>query len=369
VLKRVLAACSVVVVLFSCCTLATASSRAAADASVDGHAILVQGRAFFPVMLIDQCTTASIERARRLGINLILDGDCADLRSTRRLAMTRKGPYVVASVVHRGISGPRLVGWTYPDEPDNNGWSPLGLKQAFPVRAGTPDGLLNFVTTSGGFVSGAPFRSATPLGHFGQFARLADVAGFDLYPLNHCHPDLASVTQAQRAFARLASPAPTFQWIETGPIKPGYCGGFTMTPAQLGAETWLAIIGGARGIGFFTHTWSPAHNSFDVSPALQAAIARTCTAIKALSPGLTGRTVLAGVNSGAIQVLARRSANATYVFAVNTSSGPVRAQIHVPDLHEGAAGVFGEPRSVGVRGGRLADMFPPLGIHIYIQRS
>ena len=92
------------------------------------------------------------------------------------------------------------------------------------------------------------------------------MAGFDLYPLNACQADLTAVYDAQRAFVKLAGSTPTFQWIETGPIRPTYCGGFTMTPEQLNAEVWLAVIGGARGIGYFTHTWTPDHHSFDVAP-------------------------------------------------------------------------------------------------------
>jgi hypothetical protein len=44
---------------------------------------------------------------------------------------------------------------------------------------------------------------------------------------------------AQRAFIRLAGETPAFQWIETGPIRPTCCGGFTMTPQELKVEVWL----------------------------------------------------------------------------------------------------------------------------------
>jgi hypothetical protein len=56
-----------------------------------------------------------------------------------------------------------------------------------------------------------------------------------LYPLNHCSSNLASVYDAQRAFEKVAGDTPTFQWIETGPLRPGYCGGFAMTRLQLRA--------------------------------------------------------------------------------------------------------------------------------------
>src|SRR5262249_7595747 len=131
------------------------------------------------------------------------------------------------------------------------------------------DGLVSFLTTTGGFAQ-APYRNPkVARSTYSDFAHLADVAGFDLYPLNQCHTDLSAVYDAQRTFNDLAGTRPTFQWIETGPLKPAYCGGFTMTAAQLRAEVWLAIAGGATGIGFFTHTLAPSDQEFNVSPTLQ----------------------------------------------------------------------------------------------------
>ncbi len=142
-----------------------------------------------------------------------------------------------------------------------------------------------------------------------------------------------------------------------------------MTPAELGAETWLAIIGGARGVGFFTHTFSPKDNPLDLSPAIRAAIVRTTTAMHALAPGLTGNTVDSSANSPAIAILARRSRHATYVFTVNMNQTPVKAQLTIPSLRNGGAGVFGDPRNVLVENGKFSDNFQPLGIHIYVQRD
>ena len=58
-----------------------------------------------------------------------------------------------------------------------------------------------------------------------------------------------------------------------------------MTPEELRVEVWLAVVGGARGIGCFTHTWSPEHSAFDVSAPLQAEMARTNRMPQTLSGG------------------------------------------------------------------------------------
>ncbi|MCW2963318.1 MAG: putative lipoprotein [Actinomycetia bacterium] len=366
---RVLALAAGIVSLITFSTaLAGASTQTTARASVERNVIVVQGTPFFPVMLIDQCTTDAVAHARQLGINAILNEHCADLSSRRQLSMIQSTSLAILPIKSSDVRGSGLLGWTFPDEPENNGWTPASLKRAHPYRRGSSDGLLSFMTTSGGFFK-APYRdSRVSLPAFSEFARMADVAGFDLYPLGHCQQDLTAVYDAQRAFIQLAGQVPTFQWIETGPIKPTYCGGFTMTPAELNAEVWLAIVGGARGIGFFTHTWSPDHRAFDVPLALQHKMQRISALLASVRPGLLSRTVPSGVNSTAVKVLARAADGDNYVFAVNTQRAPIKVQVHVPQLHDAPLQVFGEKRSVNVTNGQFVDNFQPLAVHVYVQR-
>ncbi|HEY0416521.1 MAG TPA: hypothetical protein VGC78_09060 [Gaiellaceae bacterium] len=295
---------------------------------------------FFPVMLLDQCDGGAAARAAALGTNVLVDAGCG----------------------RRVVRGGRLVGWSYPDEPDNNGWTPAGLAQAFP-RRGTNGRLPRFLTTTPAFYTGPDTRAAAA--RTAAFAALADVAGFDLYPLNHCRQSLVEVYDAQRRFARLARGRPTFQWIETGAIHPGYCGGITVTQAQVTAEAWLAVAGGARGIGFFTHTWAPGHSAFAVSPAVQGAIRRFTALAAAIEAGLTGTTTDARAGTPAIRVLARAGGGRTYVIAVNTLTSVVPATVTVPRLRVRKMRVVGEGRSVTVYGGKFQDTFAPLGVHVY----
>jgi hypothetical protein len=353
-------------------TFSTAIAGAAGDrtarASVERQVIHVRKAPFFPVMLIDQCTPDAVARAHRLGINTILNEHCVNVSPTRQLSMIESRSLAILPIKGRAVRGSALLGWTFPDEPENNGWTPASLKRAHPYARGNADGMLSFVTTSGGFFH-APYRVArVQPTEFGRFGRLADVAGFDLYPLGHCQSDLGAIYDAQRQFIRLTGGMPTFQWIETGPIKPTYCGGFAMTPAELNAEVWLAIAGGARGIGYFTHTWSPRHKGFDVSPALQREMKTISNVLATVRPGLLGRTVPSGSDSGAIRLVARTSGNTDYVFAVNTHRLPITALVHVPRLHDGSLQVLRERRSVKVGNDRFADNFQALVVHVYVQR-
>ena len=237
--------------------VAGASTITTANASATSRGLVVGGSRFFPVMLIDQCTASDTANARALGVNLVVNESCPGVAPSAQLALLRPDSFAVLPIGARATRGGRLIGWTYPDEPDNNGWTPASLAKAEPYRRGNADGLVTLVTTTGRFFRQTPYGATqVPLARYAGFARLADMAGFDLYPLNACQADLTAVYNAQQAYVRLAGSTPTFQWIETGPIRPSYCGGFTMTPEELIAEVWLAVIGGARGIGYFTHTWT-----------------------------------------------------------------------------------------------------------------
>ena len=214
------------------------------------------------------------------------------------------------------------------------------LAKAHPYRRGNADGLVTFLTTTGRFLQRAPYGStAVPLSRYAAFAP-SDMAGFDLYPLNACQSDLTAVYDAQRTFVQLAGATPTFQWIETGPIRSTYCGGFAMTQEELNAEVWLAVVGGARGIGYFTHTWSPKHNPFDVTPALQSAIKGTNALLASVKPGIwSDRSIHRRQPGGqGIGALGRRE---TYVFAGQHDAVSHQGAVLVPELHDGPVTVLG----------------------------
>ncbi|MDQ1496514.1 MAG: hypothetical protein QOG69_2997, partial [Actinomycetota bacterium] len=233
--KRLLLLAATIVAAITFSVGAEAAGERTTHAVVDGQVILVQGAPFFPVMLIDQCTSAEVAQASHLGINVILNEHCDAVSPHRQLSFIQSSALAILPMHDRHLRGNGLLGWTFPDEPENNGWTPSSLRRAHPYLRGNTDGLLSFVTTSGGFFRTPYTDPRVSPSSYGEFARMADVAGFDLYPLGHCQSDLGAVYEAQRAFLKLAGDMPTFQWIETGPIKPTYCGGFKMTSAQLNA--------------------------------------------------------------------------------------------------------------------------------------
>src|SRR4051812_10126828 len=107
-----------------------------ADAGVADNVIVVRGKPFFPIMLIDQCTPEAARRAAGLGVNVLLNEACPDVTPRDQLASLPKDALAVLPIAARGLKGPSLLGWTYPDEPENNGWQPSALVKAHPYARG-----------------------------------------------------------------------------------------------------------------------------------------------------------------------------------------------------------------------------------------
>ena len=182
--------------------------------------------------------------------------------------------------------------------------------------------------------------------------------GFDLYPLQGwCRRDaFQAVYQAQRELVALALGKPTYQWIEVAPMH--QCSGLDPSGATVRAETWLAIAGGARGIGYFPSEWTA---------SVGQAITSVNREIASLAPGLLGQELPVQFDrAGPVQVGARTFDAATYLIAVNASLRPLRSSFTVPGLLARTALVYGEGRTVSVSGGRITDSFNGLAVHIYI---
>ena len=355
------------VALVTACLTTTITSAAGnvprnAQASIANGAIAVGGKPFFPVMLLDQCDAGGPKRAAALGVSVILNAACPapTKDQLRSLSGAQLG---VLPITARTATGSRLLGWSYPDEPDNNRWSAAALAARYTYPKGSRDGLLSFLTLTSRFFTGPDPSSATK--QAASFVRIADVAGFDLYPRNHCAPGVRGVYDAQRRFGRLAAGTPTFQWIETGLIDARYCGGVAPTPQEVTAEAWLAIAGGARGLGFFTGSTYPTVSEFHVSPGVPNAIRRFTSIASSIAPALTGTTVAATADTPAVITLGRVGAGRTYVVAVNTLTSVVPAKLTVPRVRGSSLRVVGEHRTVAVYGGRFQDTFAPLGVHVY----
>ena len=312
-----------------------------------GGTLLVDGQPFFPEIVWAQCP-GGYGADLAAGINLFASNPCGGLQQQLD-ALGGRG-LSTAVTGEQGGSGPGVIGFFWPDEADGLGMTANDLP--------SPLAGVAFLTLTNHFYSGA---APLPVGR-GMYPGLiakSDVVGFDLYPLQEwCKPDrMADVYLSQRELVKLAPQKPTFQWIEVANWNDG-CPS-KVTPATVNAESWLAIAGGARGLGFFPATWT--------QPIGQA-IAGVSREISLLGPALMAPAVpsSAKADNSLVKVGARNYKGALYIIAVNAGFTATKATIGAAGLGGRTLDVLDEGRRVAVTGGSFTDSFAPLAVHIYI---
>jgi hypothetical protein len=339
------------------------SSAPSADVrfGTDGTRITANGSLFFPVLSYEQCA-ATLARALALGVNTFVQvpfTGCANPAGSG-------SPYVLSDA----YSAQAGIGWYLPDEPDGWGITPSELP-LLPPAAQT--GRLRVLNISQHFYSGqAPINALFDRNDYKRFAALADVVGFDMYPIvKFCgRIPLTDMFHAQRELMTTYAPGkPTFQWIETSRMT-GECGSLQITPQIVNAETWLAVAGGACGIGYFTNSWTgDLWNRWDFAAGVEQQIAATVGAVQRLAPALCngqyGDVVLPW--NGSVVASSRTLNGALYVIAVNGAG----RQTTVPFRVDAAAGraltVLDEGRTIKpVKKVIFRDSFAPYQVHVYM---
>ncbi len=322
-------------------TVSPSQPTGAVASSIANGAMLLDGQPFFPILLWGQCP--SYDPLLAIGIDVFMNNPCGGIEA-QVAALAGKGLSIAEAP---GATG--AIGSYYPDEADGHGYTGANLPAAQGLR---------FLTLTNHFYSAAAPLPAGKAMYPGLVAK-ADVVGFDLYPLQSwCRRSaLPDVAAAQRELVRLAAGKPTFQWIETTHMQcPFGNRALAVTPATVRAESWLALVGGAHGLGFFPIGWTG-----DVSGAL----AQMGHDIQALGPVLLAPEAPVSADAP-VEATARSYGGAFYVFAVNPTYAPVKATIRAPGLGGRPLQVLGENRTVTPNDGAFTDDFAPLAVHLYV---
>jgi hypothetical protein len=321
-------------------------------AKVKNGAMVVDNRPFFPIMSWGECIDG-FETSLPVGTNLYAADRCGGLEAQ---VPALDGHALSAAVAGEAVPpGGDVIGVFYPDEPDAKDMTGSTLPEIDPGSG------IRFLTLSNHFYSGAAALSYGRGIYPGLIAK-ADVVGFDLYPLQvWCRPDrLVDVYLAQQELVRLAAGKPTFQWIEAAGMGDCAHGATAVTPDTVRAESWLAVAGGARGLGFFP----PAAWTGDVGEAIADVTGR----IRQLGPALLApdAAVAAESDNGLVRAGARSYRDRIYVIAINAGFGPATATISAPGLEGRPLTVMGAGRTVTPSGDSFTERFPALGARVYV---
>ena len=143
-------------------------------------------------------------------------------------------------------------------------------------------------------------------------------------------------------------------------------------PSQVRTEVWMSIIHGSRGIIWFVHQFKPKFDEHALldDPKMLAAVSAINAQVHQLGPAINSKEpadvkVDSSSTEVPIDILARKSKGATYVFAVAMRNAPSAGTLTLGDKSAHQAEVLGENRRVEIKDGRFTDSFAPFAVHLY----
>ena len=306
----------------------------------------------------------------------------------RQLAdLAKYGMFVIASQNDVALRSPNravIKAWLHQDEPDNA--QPIGLglygtcipatevvRRTHTMKARDPTRpvMLNF----GQGVANEYWNGRGPCtndrSYYSIAARDVDILSFDIYPVGSKTPQVkGKLEYVARGVARLKSIATSDQkvWavIETTALDPGH----TVTPAQLRAEVWMAIIHGARGIVYFVHEFLPTFREDGIFRHVDIVreVSKENKLIKSMAPILNIPN-LSGVvtvqSTVPVDTLVKRYENKIYIFAVSMANKASQPRFTLKGLDATKALVVDEDRTLTITRSAFQNSFDGYGVHIY----
>lgn len=286
------------------------------------------------------------------------------------------------------VSDSTIHAWTHQDEPDNaqpdgnGGYGPcvapadiVSLYQTMvkndpsrPVYLNFGQGVANTDWIGRGVCTGKTEM-------YPEYAKGADIVSFDIYPVNEddtkIHGKLEYVAKGVDLLrAAVGYQKPVWVWIETTDFNGT---GNAPTVAQIESEVWMALIHGARGIGYFAHVFAPSFIEAGLlaDATIKNGVAGINAEIQSLanvlnSPSLDGAVKATSSNGSVpVDVMVKQNAGSLYVFAVAMAPGSTTVTFQVPPQAGASAKVLHESRSVDVASGSFSDDFADYAVHLY----
>ncbi len=213
---------------------------------------------------------------------------------------------------------------------------------------------------------------------YDRYIKGADIICFDIYPVNaeesDIHNKLWLVPKGVDSLrTRSNDEKPVWAWIETGSIN----GVNRPSPEQIRAEVWMAIIHGAKGIGYFMHEFSPVFHEAGLltdpdnsaNKEMISSVNKLITALAPVinSPGHHFASVKADIVEIPIDMMTKEYNGDTYIFTAAMRDGETAAVFTLarPSQTCNDVTVIGENRKLKIKNGQFTDTFKSFDIHIY----
>jgi hypothetical protein len=343
---------------------------------------------FFPIWVWDQ-DPANVNDYKDAGINMyvgpcgITEADLGKLTAAGMKLICEQDPYTLKLAA----SSKTIVGWINYDLPDvvqmdGENVLKIAMKSSWIIdrynayRSKDSSRPVYLALSEGVVRDDYPARGAR-MNHpedYREFVKGADLFGLHVMPMNEPQPPVRNnpwyvAKAADKLLALSGNTKPVWCAIEC--TKTSENSAAKPTPAQVKAEVWMGLIHGADGIGYLCYSRVPSFKRAAIlkDKVMLAKVAEINRQIASLAPVLNSATVGDGatVNSSntaiPIDLMVKKHAGATYIFAVAMRDGSTTATFTAPS---GAnVEVLGENRNLAISGGKFSDQFESYGVHLY----
>ncbi|MDD2797363.1 MAG: hypothetical protein PHV20_02095 [Bacteroidales bacterium] len=365
---------------------------------------LPKDTAFFPITVWYQTPTSGYFY-QKMGVNFFTFwGQPAattetDLTNLKKYSMSGITGYT--DMYLNSVNTSVVKGWFHPqDEPDNavsgtqDPVPPANIISDYNTLVAKDPSRPVFINLGQGAAIdswyGRGNRSYSPQDYI-EYCKGADVISFDVYPMN-LTPWVSGVDATwKKTFMDELSgniwyvakgidnlrkatdyKKPIWAFIE--------CTNYNTDPAcklttvETKAEVWMALIHGARGLGYFCHILRPNVISSGVlnDAAMKAEVTSINATIKANAPMLNTQTVSNGVAVSTgdpaliVDAMVKRFNGYTYIYTVSMRPGTPTATFKLRDfVGTTSVEVVGESRTITAVDGVFEDTFTKWGVHIY----
>jgi hypothetical protein len=290
------------------------------------------------------------------------------------------------------LNEPLIYAWMHSDEPDNaqrskteNKWEPCRdpadvirdyerIKKKDPTRPVYLNVGRGVAYTD--WVGRGVCRGRTDMYMVANngYLKGCDIASFDIYPVNAAEEEVSGqLWYVAKGIDNLQQwsnhSKPAWCWIETTRIsektrrKP--------TPEEVKSEVWMALIHGAKGFGYFCHSFV---GKMDDAALLHdqemiTAVKEINRQVTSLAPVLNSADtkgyarVQTSDSSIPVDILTKKHRDADYIFAVAMRQGRTSATFRVKSGK--TVEVIGENRTIRIKNKRFRDAFADYGVHLY----
>jgi hypothetical protein len=290
------------------------------------------------------------------------------------------------------LDEPLIYGWMHGDEPDNaqrnkseNRWDPchdpsvvIGAYESMkkndpgrPVYLNVGRGVAHIDWIGRGVCRGK--TDMYKISNNG-YLKGCDIASFDIYPVNASEEGVSGeLWYVAKGIENLQEwsehKKPTWCWIETTRIsekskrKP--------TPDEVRSQVWMALIHGAKGFGYFCHSFVGKMDEAALlhDPEMITAVREINEQVASLTtvlnkPDTKGYAMVRTSNQSVpVTILTKRKRKANYIFAVAMRKGSTYATFEVASGK--SVEVIGENRTLNIKKGKFRDEFSGYGVHLY----